>query len=196
MTAERLPDRTVLTPLAAFTGATRIAVQGMLGVGDPAADYTGIALLSGHLAAMGVTVYPRAAAGQPGADRQLRAACLGQVRSVAWALRLLECQLSGEARAAALPASAPLAALALRLGSYWQVERALVSWLEQRLADDEREDLADRYRRALDRAPTRPHPWCPRSWPLRHVAFWLHGRWDRVLDTVDARPGAGRRLLS
>lgn len=193
MTAERLPDRTALTPLAAFTAATRIAVQGMLGVGEPAADYTGLALLSGHLAAMGLTVYPQAA-GQPAADRQLRAACIGQARSVAWALRLLECQLSGEAHAVTLPATAPLAALALRLGNYWQAERALVSRLEERLADDEREELADRYRRALDRAPTRPHPRCPRSWPLRHVAFWLHGRWDRVLDTVDARPVAGRRL--
>jgi hypothetical protein len=23
------------------------------------------------------------------------------------------------------------------------------------------------------------------------VAFWLHGRWDRLLDTMDSRPGVG-----
>lgn len=190
MTADRLPDRTALTPLAAFTGATRMAVQGVLAAEEPAAGYLGIALLSGHLAAMRVTVYPRAA-GRAGADRQLLAACLSQARSVEWALRLLECHLSGEASAAGLPASAPLTSLSRRLECYWQAEQALVSWLEQRLAGDRREELAGRYRRALTRAPTRPHPRCPRSWPLRPVVFWLHGRWDRVLDTVDARPGPG-----
>ena len=29
------------------------------------------------------------------------------------------------------------------------------------------------------------------SGPLCHVGFWLHGRWDRVLDTMDSRPGVG-----
>ena len=24
-----------------------------------------------------------------------------------------------------------------------------------------------------------------------HAGFWLHGRWDRVLDTMDSRPGVG-----
>src|SRR5690349_15227648 len=51
--------------------------------------------------------------------------------------------------------------------------------------------LAEKYQRSLTYAATRPHPRCPRTGPLRHVAFWLHGRWDRLLDTMDSRPGVG-----
>jgi hypothetical protein len=81
--------------------------------------------------------------------------------------------------------------LAQHLDSYRSAERVLVTWLENQLAGDNRERLARKYRRALTDAPTRPHPRCPHTGPLRHVAFWLHGRWDRLLDTMDSRPGVG-----
>jgi hypothetical protein len=84
-----------------------------------------------------------------------------------------------------------LALLAQRLDSYRSAERALVTRLEEQLAAERREKLARNYRRALTHAPTRPHPRCPRARPLCYVAFWLHGRWDRVLDTMDSRPGVG-----
>ena len=45
--------------------------------------------------------------------------------------------------------------------------------------------------RSGGRPPARTHG-VPRSGPLCHLAFWLRSRWDRLLDTVDARPGAGR----
>jgi len=80
---------------------------------------------------------------------------------------------------------------AQRLDSYRSAERALVTWLEDQLAAEGREKLARKYRRALTHAPTRPHPRCPRSGPLCHTGFWLHGGWDRVLDTMDSRPGVG-----
>jgi hypothetical protein len=70
-------------------------------------------------------------------------------------------------------------------------ERVLVAWLEDQLPAEGRARLARKYQRALTNAPTRPHPRCPRTGPLRHVAFWLHGRWDRLLDTMDSRPGVG-----
>ena len=175
-------------PLATFIAATHGAVHDAPGVPEP--GYRAMARLSGHLAAMWRTVYPRAA-GQPGAGRPLRAACLHRAREVEWVLRHLECQLSGDICGAGLPLAATRAALARRLDCYQAAERALVSWLEDQLDAEHQEKLARKYRRALGRAPTRPHPRCARSGPLGRAAFWLHGRWDRFLDAVDSRPGVG-----
>ena len=190
MTVDRLPDSTAGRPLAAFIDAAQGSVRQVRDVDEPQTCYRAIARLSGHLAAMWRTVYPHAD-GHVGTDGQLRAVCLDRAREVEWALRLLECQLSGCVSAAGRPAAAALVVLAQRLDSYWSAERVLVTWLEDQLAAEGRERLAGRYQRALTHAPTRPHPRCPRTGPLRHVAFWLHGRWDRLLDTMDSRPGVG-----
>lgn len=195
MTANQLlPGSATRRPLSAFIDATQGAVQEVLDVAETEVGYKAIARLSGHLAAMWRTVYPNAN-GQLGADGLLRAVCLSRAREVEWTLRLLECQLSGEVSAAGLPVTAASTVLAQRLDSYWPAERALVTWVEDQLATAGREKLAREYRRALIRAPTRPHPRCPRSGPLCHVAFWLHSRWDRLLDTVDSRSGVGQDFL-
>jgi hypothetical protein len=178
-------------PLAAFVDATQGSVQEVLDVTEPEMCFTAIARLSGHLAAMWRAVYP-SPGGRLGADRQLRAACLRRARTVGWTLRLLECQLSGEASSVGLPVTAVSATLAEHLGSYRSAEQALITWLEDQLPAEGRDKLALGYGRALSHAPTRPHPRCPRTGPLRCVAFWLFGRWDRVLDTMDSRPGVGR----
>jgi hypothetical protein len=191
VTVDRLPDSTAGRPLAAVIDATQGAVQQVQDADDPQTGYRAIARLSGHLAAMWRTVYPHAD-GQAGGDGQLRAVCLSRGREVEWTLRLLQCHLSGDVAAVGRSASAVLALLAQRLDSYRSAERALVAWLEDQLAADSREKLARRYRRALTHAPTRPHPRCPRAGPLCHAAFWLHARWDRVLDAMDSRPGVGR----
>jgi hypothetical protein len=191
VTADQIQDDTPSRPLAAFIDATEYAVRRVHDGDDPMTGYKAIARLSGHLAAMWHTVYPRADR-QPGEDGQLRASCLRLAREVEWALRLLQGHLSGEASAIGRPAAAVLALLAQRLDEYRSAERALVAWLEDRLTPEGREELAGKYRRALTRAPTRPHPRCLRTGPLARVAFWLHGRWDRFLDEVDCRPGMGR----
>jgi hypothetical protein len=191
VTVDRLQDDAASRPLAAFIDATEGAVRKAQNGDDPITGYKAIARLSGHLAAMWHTVYPRADR-QPGEDGQLRAACLGRAREVEWALRLLQCHLAGEASAIGWSAAAVLTLLTRRLDEYRSAERALVAWLEDRLTPAGREELAREYRRALTRAPTRPHPRCLRTGPLARVAFWLHGRWDRFLDEVDCRPGMGR----
>ena len=192
MTASQvLPHTAARGPLSAFVDGIRDAVQRVPDVAEPEAGYQAIARLSGHLAAMWRTVYP-SAAGQRGAGAQLRAVCLGRAREVEWALRWLECRLSGEVSAAGLPVAAVSTALSQRLDSYWPAERALVAWVEDQPANEGGVALAREYRRALTRAPTRPHPRCPRSGPLCPIAFWLHGRWDRLLDTMDSRSGVGR----
>ena len=181
-------------PLSAFIDATHGTVQEALAVSEPEMGYIAIARLSTHLAAMWRAVYP-CYGSQPGTDGQLRAACLRRARTVGWTLRLLECQLSGESSAVSMPAAAVSATLAGHLGSYRSAERALVSWIEDQLPAERRDRLALHYGRALTRAPTRPHPRCPRTGPLRCVAFWLYGRWDRLLDVMDSRPGVGRDFL-
>ena len=190
MTVDRLPGRRAERPLAAGIGATHGAVGGVQDVDEPEVGYRAIARMSGHLAAMWCTVYPHAD-GHVGTDGQLRAVCLGRAREVEWALRLLQCQLSGCVSAVGRPPAAVLIMLAQRLDSYWSAERVLVTWLEDQLATESRDRLARKYHRALTHAPTRPHPRCPRTGPLRYAAFWLHGRWDRLLDTMDSRPGVG-----
>jgi hypothetical protein len=190
VTVDRLPGSRAERPLAAGIGATHGAVGEVQDVDEPEVGYQAIARLSGHLATMWRTVYPHAD-GHVGTDGQLRAVCLDRAREVEWALRLLECQLSGCVSVATRPQAAALAGLAQRLDRYWSAERVLVTWLEDQLAAEGRDRLAGKYRRALTHAPTRPHPRCPRTGPLRHVAFWLHGRWDRLLDTMDSRPGVG-----
>ena len=184
------PDATG-RPLSVIIDAAQAAVQEVLDITGPEDGYTAIARLSGHLAAMWRTVYPLAAT-RSGADRQLQAVCLRRARAVAWTLRLLECQLSGEASAVGRPVTASSATLAEHLVSYRTAEQALVTWLEDRLTAARLDRLARDYRRALTRAPTRPHPRCPRTGPMRCVAFWLYCRWDRLLDTMDARPGVGQ----
>lgn len=81
------------------------------------------------------------------------------------------------------------ALLAQRLGSYRAAERTLLARLADRIPHAEHARLARQYRALLAAAPTRPHPRSPRAGPAGPLAFRLQGFWDRVLDTMDSRPG-------
>lgn len=187
------PEQVTSRPLSAAIETTRDAVHDVLDRPDADAltRHKGIARLSGHLAVMCRTVYPRAGH-WPGIGVQLKGACLSRAREVQWTARALECHLSGCTSAAGRPVLAVSAALSRQLGEYWAHERELVDWIEGQLDEAGQERLARMYWRALRQAPTRPHPRCPRSGPLRHAAFWWHGQWDRLLDGLDSRAGVGR----
>jgi hypothetical protein len=182
-------------PLSAFLDTIRDAVGEVPEIVEPEAGYPMIARLSGHLAAMRRSVYP-SAAGQHDRERRLRAECLNRARAVEWTLRLLEGRLGGDVAAAKVSVPAVSEVLARHLDGYWPAERALVASVEDRSAVEAMEELARRYQRALTRGPTRPHPRCPRSGARGLIALWLHGRWDRVLDTMDSRAGLGRDFLT
>lgn len=175
-------------PLAAVIEATHEAALDELAEADPDADFTAIARLSGHLAAMRRTVYP-AARGQPGAAGQLLATCLSRGREVDRALRLLHCRLSGDVFAIGYEVDTLSAWLRHRLGRYRPAEQALVAAILRRLTSQDRDQLAIGYRRALTRAPTRPHPHGPHGGPVYRLTFRWYGWWDRLLDTADSRPG-------
>ena len=196
MTANQvLPGSATRRPLSAFIDTIRDAVRQVPEVAEPETGYQLIARLSGHLAAMRRSVYP-SAAGQSGRERRLRAECLSRARAVEWTLRLLECRLSGDVAVARVSVPEVSAVLAWHLDGYWPAELALVASVEDRSAAEDTEKLAQRYQRALTRGPTRPHPRCPRSGTRGLVALWLHGRWDRVLDTMDSRAGVGNDFLT
>lgn len=75
------------------------------------------------------------------------------------------------------------------LTAYRSAERALVTWMQDRLTADQHEQPAVGYRATLARAPTRPHPRGPHAgWP-GCLAFRFQARWDAVLDAMDSRPG-------
>jgi hypothetical protein len=152
VTVDRLPDSAAGRPLAAGIGATQGAVGQVQAVDEPEVGYRAIARLSGHLAAMSRTVYPHAD-GHVGTDGQLRAVCLDRAREVEWALRLLQCQLSGCVSAVGRPPAAALIMLTQRLDSYRSAEQVLVTWLEDQLPAEGREG----WRRSTGaRSPTRP----------------------------------------
>lgn len=171
--------------------ATHRAVTAVLDSEDPDADHLAIARLSAHLAAMRQTVYP-AARRQLGPARQVLVTYLDSARELDWALRLLHCSLTGEAIAIRLDANPIYARFQHCLGCYASAEGALVAQLHERLPACDRDQVAARYRKALAHAPTRPHPRRPHTGAAYHLRFRLHGFWDRLLDTTDARPGTGR----
>jgi hypothetical protein len=189
-----LPGSATRRPLSEFIDTIRDAVRQVPEVVEPETGHQMIARLSGHLAAMRSSVYP-SAAGRSGLER-LRAECLSRARAVEWTLRLLECRLSGDVAAAKVAIPEVSAVLAWHLDGYWPAELALVASVEDRSAVEDMEKLARHYQRALTRGPTRPHPRCPRSGTRGLVALWLHGRWDRVLDTMDSRAGVGNDFLT
>lgn len=177
--------------LAISIDATHRAVTAVLDSTEPDADHLVIARLSAHLAAMRQTVYP-VARRQPVPARQLLVTYLHSARELDWALRLLHWHLTGEAFASRLDPAAVCTRFQHDLGCYTSAERALLALLDERLPGGDRDQVAARYRKALAHAPTRPHPRRPHTGTAYQVRFWLHGLWDRLLDTTDARPGTGR----
>ena len=186
MPDDRLPARTPASLVDAFEAAHGGALEQLAGT-TPETGYRAIARLSCHLAAV-----RRAVCTAPRAPRELVAGCCDQGRQVEWALRLLQCCLAGDMFACGLSLDALCADVGRYLDAYLAAERALAAWLETELPAGDRERLAAGYRHCLGRGPTRPHPRGPRTGPGYRLMFGFHAFWDRLLDTVDSRPGVGR----
>jgi len=175
-------------PLLGLAEAGYAAALRELSDPDPWSSHRAVAQLSGHLAVMRRAVLP-AARRWLHHDRALPATCLAQGRQIEWALRLLECRLSGEACATRMSFPAMVTLLEQRLSQYRSTERALLAALRDRMPGREHDRLAERCRALLPGAPTRPHPRSPRGRVPAALAFRFLGGWDRVLDELDSRPG-------
>jgi hypothetical protein len=182
------------TGLAAAAAATHAAALGEFAIGTVESEYKAIARLSVHLAAMRRAVYTPGQC-RPAAPAELRAACRVAARRLEWALWLLQGRLAGDMAAVRQSSREIYAHLDRCLGSYLDADRALAAWLDSQLPAGERWRVAEGYLRCLAHAPTRPHPRAAQGRTGYWVAFAFHRRWDRLLDTVDARPGVGRGFL-
>jgi hypothetical protein len=132
---------------------------------------------------------------RPAAAQELCTACRVAARRLEWALWLLHGQLAGDSAAVHQPRHQIDTRLDQCLGHYLPADQALAAWLDQHLPAADRHRLAEGYLRCLAHAPTRPHPRAPQGATGYRVAFAVHRRWDRLLDTLDARPGVGRGFL-
>jgi hypothetical protein len=171
-------------------GACYTAILDGLAGSDPTSGYRAVATASRHLAVARVLLCP-AARTKLAPDRSLVTACLAEAQRAHWALRLFECHLAGEARAVRLPFDSVRASLEQHLARYRTAEQAMCAGLTRAMNEAERDRLARRYRALLAVAPTRPHPRAPRTGLGSKVAFRVHGFIDRLLDTLDSRPGTG-----
>lgn len=174
--------------LRSFAESSYAVAANALSDADAWLGYRALAQLSGHLAVVRRAVCP-AAGRRLGRGDSLAAACRAEALRAEWALRLFECWLAGDAQAVRFPADTVRALLEERLGSYRAAERVLLARLADRIPHAEHARLAQRYRALLAAAPTRPHPRSPRAGQFGRLAFRLQGAWDRVLDTMDSRPG-------
>lgn len=141
--------------------------------------------LSAHLSAVQHVVQPavRRTLDDRPAVRSLRDGATRIERT----LRLLEQSLSGDGLVAGLDRNKMGHQLFELVMAQAGRERALLARLADRLTPDEQRELSGAYQRALERAPTRPHPHAPHGSVLGALAFRVNGGRDRLLDTLDAR---------
>lgn len=141
--------------------------------------------LSAHLSAVQHVVQPavRRTLDDRAAVQSLRA---GATR-IERILRLLEQSLSGDGLVVGLDRNKMGHELLDMVRAQAAMERALLLRLADRLSPDEQRQLGASYQRALEHAPTRPHPHTPHGRLLGAPAFRVNGWRDRLLDTLDAR---------
>lgn len=120
-------------------------------------------------------------------DPSVGAALRASATRAAASLRLLEQSLSGDALVPSLDRVRARADLVRLLDARQTEEEHVLLRLAAGLTLDELARLADRYDRALEHAPTRPHPHTPGGALVERVAFGVNGWRDRVMDSVDAR---------
>jgi hypothetical protein len=168
-------------PLAALDDARAAATAAL--TDNPARPMDAVAWMAAHVTAMQRTVLPRAVnPAERAAARQVRR----RSRDLQGALRRLEMRYSGDALVAAMDGDLLQQAALEMMDEHQAAERRLLQLLCGRLGA-EATDVAAAYRRALEVAPTRPHPHAPGRGPFGTLAFRLEGWWDRVLNTMDAR---------
>lgn len=102
-------------------------------------------------------------------------------------LRLLERFHSGDATVARLDGEPLRRSLVEASDAHAARFGAVLDLLAAALSPAEQRDVVERYREALDHAPTRPHPHAPHSGPAGAIAFRVNAARDRVLDGLDSR---------
>jgi hypothetical protein len=152
----------------------------------PAPDIDVVAWAGAHLTALEQVVYPTARRVLPN-PVALQAQ---QVRTheLEHALRRLHQRVNGDGATMHLPVARVRDDVRAQLVAHGAGERALEEQLRAVLPTSGWEELEARYRRAVDAAPTRPHPHAPHSGWTGRLARGVLAQLDRVMDGLDARP--------
>ena len=151
-----------------------------------ASDADVVAWLSEHLAALEQVVHPAARRVLP--DHRALPAQQARTHALAHALRRLHQRVNGDGGAMHLPVARLRDEVRDLLSTYTAGERQLEAQLRAVLTPSAWDELAARYRRAVDAAPTRPHPHAPYSGWTGRLAQGVLAQLDRLLDGLDARP--------
>jgi hypothetical protein len=152
-----------------------------------------VAAISAHLAVMEVTVYPEMKRYLH--DRQAEArlrALRRSARELTSIARGIEQLVYGDQHRPAESLPALQAQLSALIAAHAEEEEALVAELEERMPPAAQRQLGDAVERERRHAPTRPHPHLLYRTSLgARLVVHLAGRWDHLLDTLDARTAAG-----
>gem|GEM_PF-1945804 len=149
-----------------------------------------IARLSAHMSVAETILYPAARRALPDGARRT-AALYARAREITSVLRAIEQILYGDARSPRESFKDLVAELDESTARLDEEEQLLVRDLEAALGPERSARLADQLRDGLAHAPTRPHPNLPRRGPWAKPTMRLLGRWDRMLNALNAREGAG-----
>ncbi|WP_322760356.1 hemerythrin domain-containing protein [Frankia sp. Cr2] len=165
--------------------------------GDPrralrAAD-TAVAAISAHMYSVQTSIYPVARRRLPDSRPRIAELC-AQGRETSSVLRGMSQHIQGDVHRPGESMRTLRERLAELEEQHIAAEDTLVADLEQALSPDERRRLVTSFRRSMRRAPTRPHPYIPRTAVVGGLALRFAGSWDHVLDTMDARVAAGGRV--
>jgi hypothetical protein len=148
-----------------------------------------MAWLSAHIAAMDRAVYPVVRRSVP-QGKEIVAHQRVVAAKLCRTLRVVERRHSGDVLASGLDSGRMLGVLHEHLVAHQIVQAELVDALERELSDAEQSIVITAYQRALEHAPTRPHPHLGRG-PLM---FRLDAMRDRVLDVMDGRTSTVPRV--
>jgi len=141
--------------------------------------------LSAHLAAVQHVVRP-AALRVLGDTPSVTALDRGTVR-VERTVRSLEQLASGDGLAAGVDEGWLTRELTRAVNAQADREHRILGRLANDMPPKEQAELVAAYRRALEQAPTRPHPHTPHTGRWGALAFWVDARRDRIMDTLDSR---------
>jgi hypothetical protein len=180
----------VLEPHSQIRDMLTAAKEGSPVFGDPrrlfALTDTFLATLSRHLAAVEDVVYPELRKRIPD-GRAVSAEQIHLARQMELVMRMIEGTFYGDAYAIAVPRSLLWDDIASQFEEHDAAEQQVIRWLEEALDDQEQENLAEDFAKAVERAPTRPHPYSPHSAVLGRLSHKLWALADRALDTMDGR---------
>jgi hypothetical protein len=146
-----------------------------------------LGVLSEHLAAAEAVLYPAARRRLTGSSLSVPE-LVGQTRAMERTMRSIAMCLGGEIHAVRRGHLADLRAeLAEQLEDHERREALLIEELRRTGDEDGSEALASTMSRLTARAPTRPHPYAPRSRVQARVAFAFNAIWDRFFDLMEGR---------